>query len=758
VRRWVAAWALIAAACAGDEVIQESQLGDFSRLGFDVDIDGLYAAAAAYQEDGQQGAVYVYTRAGDVWSPQARVLSPSPSSEQFGFSVALSGTTLVVGAPFDNQPGANRAGSVYVFVRSGSDWNLQATLASPASQPFEFFGGDVAVAGDTLVVGAVDRDVGGNSNAGAAFVFQRSGTSWSFAQQLDAAVPAAQDKFGNALALGNDRLAIGALRRGGNDAGSVFIYGRTGSTFTFQQEISASDPAVDALFGTSVALAADAGTERLFVGAEGAAAGGTADSGAVYVFESTGATFSFQQKLTASDAATGDRFGGDVDSQGARLLVGASGAEVDGVNEAGAAYVFEEDGSSWSETAKLVRSRADDRAFTATAVALQNDFVLLGATGEQIGAARTDTGAVVAFSRNGSEWSEDHTLTAASRRSFGSYGRFGLCITSTVMTASSLTRVDVYGRDRATWSLQASLPPVDGTSIQDSATDGERVAFVGRASFPDPDVPIGFVQVWAKAGDDWQLEDSLEPDLVAATQPDEAGNGLVVDLLGDTMAVGAPRFNGGDGRVFIIERAGTGDWSVQDTFTSPQAASNFDMNYGRRVDLSGDTLAVAEVPSSGIPNTPQNGQVFIYDRQSGSFVQTQVLTAPIPAPTDFYGSDISLDGDLLAVVAPSVVRIYRRVGGVFSEVDSLAVAASSVEVEGDRLVLGVPSSSYDGFTDAGEVQLYERQPNDTWSLTGVRRPMNPTAGQQVGTRVELDGSIIVGATGEAGGQLFVLRP
>ena len=140
--------------------LQNGRLTDFARFGRSVSIAGQTAAVGAYQEEGaanEQGAVYVYTRSGDVWNLQARlVASDGASGDQFGDKVALSsnGDTLAVSATLAHAPGAIRAGAVYVFQRSGSSWTQQAKLAPPSPEAWQAFGASLALDGNRLVVGS----------------------------------------------------------------------------------------------------------------------------------------------------------------------------------------------------------------------------------------------------------------------------------------------------------------------------------------------------------------------------------------------------------------------------------------------------------------------------------------------------------------------------------------------------------------------------------------------------------------------------
>jgi hypothetical protein len=171
--------------------------------------------------------------------------------------VALDNDTAAIGAWSDTIGGNTQQGSTYVFVRTGTTWTQQAKLTATDGHAQDFFGSSVAISADTILIGSDWHDVGANANQGAAYVFVRSGTSWSQQEQLTASDGAASDEFGHAVALLGDTAVIGAWLHDVADAideGSAYTFTRSGTTWTQQQELTAADSAVGDQFGTSVAL------------------------------------------------------------------------------------------------------------------------------------------------------------------------------------------------------------------------------------------------------------------------------------------------------------------------------------------------------------------------------------------------------------------------------------------------------------------------------------------------------------------------
>ncbi len=254
-----------AAACgASRHIWKASNTGFFDQFGSSVALSGDTLVVGASYEDsnatgvnGDQsdnsasdaGATYVFVRSGGLWSQQAYLkASNTGAGDEFGISVALSGDTLVVGAwgEDSNATGvggdqgdnsAEYAGAAYVFVRSGGLWSQQAYLKAANTGTGDFFGYSVALSGDTVVVGANGEDsnatgVGGEQgdnsapNAGAAYVFVRSGGLWSQQAYLKASNTGAGDLFGWSVAVSGDTLVVGAY---GEDSNGTGVGGEQGN-------------------------------------------------------------------------------------------------------------------------------------------------------------------------------------------------------------------------------------------------------------------------------------------------------------------------------------------------------------------------------------------------------------------------------------------------------------------------------------------------------------------------------------------------
>lgn len=181
-------------------------------FGFAVGIDGETVGVGAPVDNTAAGSAYVFVRSGTSWSQQAKLTaSDAAAVDNFGRNVVgISGDTLVVGAPFDDTGAGTDAGSAYVFVRSGTSWSQQAKLTASDAAAGDAFGISVSISGDTVVAGAFNDDDGG-TNSGSAYVFTRSGTSWSQQQKLTASDAAAGDQFGFSVSNSGNTVVAGAF-------------------------------------------------------------------------------------------------------------------------------------------------------------------------------------------------------------------------------------------------------------------------------------------------------------------------------------------------------------------------------------------------------------------------------------------------------------------------------------------------------------------------------------------------------------------
>lgn len=423
-----------------------------------------------------------------LWEAQSYLKASNANpGDLFGNSVAISGETIVVGAPGEasNQTtitngstassdnSLSSAGAAYVYKRFGTSWSQEAYLKPSNLGGTDQFGVSVAIDGDSIVVGANQEDSNqttitnapnpitpneGATDAGAAYVFQRSGTTWAEQAYLKPSNMGANDQFGVSLAISGDTIAVGAFFEdsnqtsitngspapaieGATDSGAVYVFQRSGTTWAEQSYLKPSNTGASDRFGVSVDISKDtivvganleASNQITITNGSGASVDNSAaNAGAAYVFRRTGVSWIQEAYLKAPNAEAGDQFGTAVAIDGDTIVVGAfseasnqttitNGTTASSDNSAtlaGAAYVFQRTGSTWSHQAYLKPPNvgADDRF--GIKVAIEGNTILVGSIFEDNNQTTvtngtipnddnslSNAGAVYVFDRSGSTW------------------------------------------------------------------------------------------------------------------------------------------------------------------------------------------------------------------------------------------------------------------------------------------------------------------------------------------------------------------
>lgn len=357
---------------------------EYDHYGKAVFLDGGTAVVGSPRRNnpsGSSGVVYVYVDSGGFWIEQARLTIDDDDVWRFGTSVALDGDTLVVGAPESTTGSIASAGRVFVFVRTGGVWTLEAELVSPQPVNNAHFGLSVAVDGDTLVIGEPGNYPDGMSYEWV-YVFVRDGGVWSEQAQLSTPIGNHSDCFGISVAVDGDTLAVGSDHYAGMGAeGAAFVFSYNGSVWSEAASLIMPSAGVHALFGHDVDLEGN----TLVVGSPGVHVDGLFDAGAVYLFTNSGGVWSQQSMLTASDLEAEAEFGVSVSLDGARLAIGVGNDDAFGLSDAGSVYLFVQEGESWSQQSKVSAPQPQVHGFLGYAVSLDDEKVLAGAYGTDLG-------------------------------------------------------------------------------------------------------------------------------------------------------------------------------------------------------------------------------------------------------------------------------------------------------------------------------------------------------------------------------------
>ena len=321
--------------------------GDF--LGISLAVSGDTVVLGAALDDNENGtdagAVYVYVKPEGGWpaamTETKKLIAPAKGAGRgFGTALALKGDTLVVGSP--GKDDSLIPGEVFVFQGSGTSWNLKATLSVDGLNGSDSYGAALDYDGQTLVVGAFGQD----KLKGAVYVYQKPAGGWSD-KMADAVLRAddgqANDFFGGSVAVDGDTILVGANGDDddGNKSGAVYVFERSGGKWNSDpvQKLTASDAKPVGNFGYAVDLA---GSSAVI----GASHPNDQAADTVYLFTRLGSQWKEKGNLTDPDAKVNSKFGFSVaiDGNGSTILAGAIGADADSTREkedAGAAYLFQ---------------------------------------------------------------------------------------------------------------------------------------------------------------------------------------------------------------------------------------------------------------------------------------------------------------------------------------------------------------------------------------------------------------------------------
>ncbi len=644
----------------------------YSRAGEAIAIDGNIAVVGdpGYEEIYENGgAAYVLEYNGTNWNKIATLTASDPSiggGDEFGSSVAISGNTIVVGAPSSGDGGV-ASGAVYVYEMPAGGWTdmteTQKLVPSDLAT-IDRFGIGVAISGTTIV--ATKRG-DGSGNIGAAYVYENSGT-WTQVDKLMPATILSTDFFGSSVALEGTTLVVGASQRTGG--GSTFIFENT-TGWNEVAELTASDRVSSDLFGISVAISGS----TVVAGASRDHISGT-DEGSAYVFEKpVGGWIDMTetQKLVASDVASFDYFGESVSISGSSILIGSRLSDPNGLINSGAAYVYEyNDGSSsWIEGAILTATGGVAHDNMGIGTAISGDQILIGG-GSKLYAHTRPVGGWNTASLS----SIQVTPLSNAHDSFGGIisidGNTAVvsAIRSDNLLAGDVGGVYVLEYDGASWSIVAKLAPSDGAEDDsfgyDIAIDGTTIVVGAPFSDPSSRQNAGAVYVFEQPMGGWV--DMIETQKLTHSVIDNNDQfGTSVSVSGDRVVVGAPKDDGSKGSVVVFQKSGT--WIEEITLEASDRISGDRL--GQSVNISGTTVV-----SGASGDDTSQGSVYVFEFD-GSWSEIAKLTASDGADYDSFGQSLDMVDNTIAVGAyaadgvttqTGVVYIFEKPGAVWTSV------------------------------------------------------------------------------------------
>jgi hypothetical protein len=750
------------------------------RFGYSVSLsaDGDTALIGArYGYPGAAGA-WVFTRSGSTWSQQGgKLVGTGHTGEgefghigegEFGVSVALAGDgdTALIGAPADD----DGKGAAWVFTRSGSTWAQQGGKLTGDGEIGEGkFGISVALSadGDTALVGGRHD----NTSSGAAWVFTRSGSTWTQQdEKLTGSGEIGISEFGSGVALSADGdTALVGGRRDDTSTGAAWVFTRSGSTWAQQGgKLTGTSEVGQGEFGESVALSAD-GTTALIGGPED-----DASKGAAWVFTRSGSTWSPQgEKLTGSGESGTGRFGSSLalSADGSTAAIGGPGDSAD----AGATWAFTRSGGVWAQQGgKLTGAGEVGEGEFGKSVALSGDGNTALTGGPEDASA---VGAVWVSTRSAGVWSQQGSKLTGDEED---NAEFGVLVSLSADGNTALVggwkddnttgAAWVFTRTAGVWSQQG--PKLTGageigeggfgTSVALSA-DGN-TALIGA---PGDDFKKGAAWIFTRSGSTWTQQGGK---LTGAGEVGAAWFGYTVAISGDgkTALIGGWLDDGWKGAAWVFTRSGS-TWSQQGGKLLPSDEDGEGM-FGTNVTLSfdGNTALIGgwndDSTASGNLDYSGEGAAWVFTRTGSTWTQQGgKLTPSDETGGGKFGTIVALsaNGDTALIGAwnddtsKGAAWVFTRSGGVWSQQGPKLTGAGEVgegrfgvavalSADGNTALIG---ALYDnGARGAG--WLFTRS-GSTWTQQGGKLTGADAAGEsEFGTNVALSAD---GATALIGG-------
>ena len=338
---------------------------------------------------------------GSPWSSQKVIIDDGAQGDFFGWAIAISGDTALVGAYGVTVGNYKQQGLAYIFTESDGLWTLAATLVANDGRAFDTFGSAVALSNGVAVVGAYQAEGG----RGYVYVFTGSGSHWTQKAKLSTGTNA-EECLGWSVGVSGQTVLAGApfAEIDGKQFGAVYAYAPTNGVWSQTQQILASDGQLGDFFGNAIATDGS----NAVIGADSAQIGNNYTQGAAYVFKKSGGTWIEQAKLVADDGVAFDNFGRSVAISGSTILAGAPYAVIDGNAFEGAVYVFDGADADWTQTQKLTAADGTVNTYFGWTVAVAGDKALVGATSFY----DPDTGAVYVLGRSQGQWAQTQELVS----------------------------------------------------------------------------------------------------------------------------------------------------------------------------------------------------------------------------------------------------------------------------------------------------------------------------------------------------------
>lgn len=697
-----------------------------------------------------QGSAYVFIRNGTSWTQQAKLVAPDGATmDAFGYDVGISGDTAVVSAYADDIGSNGDQGSAYVFVRDGTSWSFQRKLTAVGGGQTDLFGASVAILGSTIVVGSPRTHVGANDDQGAAFVFTRVGTSWTQRASLHAADGSVNDGFGSSVSISRSTILVGADADdvGANsNQGSAYVFVRSGLLWKQEDKLVASDGAKNDWFGGAVSLDDD----TALIGAPGDDIGMLTDQGSAYIFTRTGTSWTQQDKLTATSGRSGDGAGNAVALSGNMAVLGVP-ADDDGpaVNQ-GSITVFTGSRATWDRKAWATGATSAAADGFGGALALDGGTLVVGAFGVNVG-LYTDVGAAYVFSPYETQQDTAFTLSAPGvlandRDADGDH------LTAVKVTNPAHGTVTQNANGSLVYTPNAGFSGLDSFTYK--AYDGTSYSAVANVTLKVNAVnaaPVAVADAYAATGDTTLTVDApgvLSNDtdaegtaLKAIKVTDPAHGAVTLEADGSFDYVPTPGYSGADTFTYnasdgvadsapvavaiTVSAVNVAPVAVADAYSTAQDAT---LTVAAPGLLANDTDAEASPLSAEKVSDPAHGSATL--AANGSFVY---VPTPGYSGTDSFSYRAS-DGTAFSQAATVTITVTYVAPPLTVTTISLAAATTAPAYAGTVQLTALLGGA-DGSMPANEAVVFERWNGADWEAIGT------VSTDASGTAVQLSGAL-----------------
>ena len=484
----------------------------------------------------KSGAAYIYRYDGSNWSQAKKLIaSDGQARNNFGNSVSLSHNRALIGSVYGSGNNSS-SGSAYIYDFIDNDWVESKKLIANDGKTGNEFGHAVSISSGKVLIGAYYNDVHGS-----AYVFDYIDNQWEQSEKLNSSEGSAGDWFGSSVSLFGNRVLIGA--EGDDSLGSAYIFEYDGQNWILMQKLNANDGIPGDGFGFSVSLNED----RAIIGL------GPNSDGAAYIFEYIGNQWIQTQKLIGSDVSFGDRFGYSVSLYGDRALIGAFG-DSGLVYRSGTAFIFEFNGSTWSQTDILTADDASQEDLFGYSVSLFSDRALIGSYKDDDDGS--SSGSAYVFDYVDGSWSQSQKLTASDATRNNNFGNsVSLNGDRILIGAFNDIRPGISGSayifdyDGNNWSETQKLTAMEDGGILSldfgyTVSLNEGRAVIGAFTYTDEDYTyLGLAYVFDRVGNDWLQTRTLSTEYESLFAIPGVHGGGGISLSQDRLVIGVPLSN-----------------------------------------------------------------------------------------------------------------------------------------------------------------------------------------------------------------------